>query len=114
MYPLRAAAMVERRKGDRRKPAIAQPAVTTHIPSARVFIHPRCWSGPALGALSSCLEERGFDTGANFRIGPLTTHNRRELVREINQVGAVTMYERMDGSRYEHRMGCLAPEPEVA
>lgn len=81
--------------------------------SARVFIHPRCWDGPAHGALVASLEARGF-TDDRLRIGPLGTHHRRELVLEIEQVGAYTMYERLDGSRFRHRMGQPAPEPEVA
>lgn len=105
--------MNERRISDRRRLAGNRPAVTPHIPSARVFIHPRCWSGPAFGAMAAGLEAGGVDTAA-IKVGPLTTHNRRELVREIQQIGAVTEYERMDGSRFEYRMGEPAPEPERA
>lgn len=106
--------MNERRKGDRRVGAKAatQPA-SAHKPSARVFIHPRCWSGPAFGAMAASLEAHGVDT-ANVKVGPLATHNRRELVREIRQIGATTEYERMDGTRFEHCMGRSAPEPESA
>ncbi|MDO8705361.1 MAG: hypothetical protein Q7J84_10490 [Sulfuricaulis sp.] len=63
--------------------------------------------------MSVGLEAGGVDTAA-VKVGPLGKHNRRELVREISQVGAITTYERMDGTRFEHRMGCPAPEPEVA
>lgn len=105
--------MNERRTGERRGRVIAQPAATTRVPNARVFIHPRCWSGPAFGAMAASLEAHGVDT-TTMKVGPLTTHNRRELVREIRQIGAVTEYERMDGTRYEYRMGYLAPEPGVA
>lgn len=81
--------------------------------TARVFLHPRTWSGPAYGALIASLEAHGF-TDERLRIGPLGKHSRRELVREIEQVGAFTMYERLDGSRFRHRMGEPAPEPGVA
>ena len=81
--------------------------------SARVFIHPRCWDGPAFGALAATLEERGFDLSV-IKIGPRGTHNRRELVRELSFAGAYTRYERMDGTQFQHRMGEVAPEPEFA
>lgn len=80
---------------------------------ARVFIHPRCWDGPAHGALVAGLEARGF-TDDRLRIGPLGTHNRRELVLEIEQVGAYMMYERLDGTRFRYRAGEPTPEPSVA
>ena len=82
--------------------------------NARIFLHPRTWTGPAQGAVTASLEAAGY-TDERLRIGPLGKHHRRELVLEIEQVGAYTMYERMDGSRFRHRMGQPAPEPtEVA
>ena len=81
--------------------------------AARIFIHPRCWSGPAQGAVTASLEAHGY-TDARLRIGPLFKHNQRELVREIEQVGAFTMYECMDGTRFRYRMGAQAPDPEAA
>lgn len=77
--------------------------------NARIFVHPRCWDGPASGALIATLEAAGWDL-TNINIGPLATHRRRELVRQVSQpVGAYTMYERMDGTRFRHRMGQPAP-----
>ena len=36
--------------------------------SARVFIHPRCWQGPAQGAVTASLETAGY-TDLRLRIG---------------------------------------------
>ena len=81
--------------------------------SARIFVHPRCWDGPASGALAAALEAHGVDLD-KVRVGPLGLRRQRELVREIGVNGAVTTYERMDGTRYDYRMGQVAPEPEAA
>jgi hypothetical protein len=85
--------------------------------SARVFVHPKCWAGPYHGALIASLESRGMDL-TYVRLGPLGRHSRREIVHEVARTQAgpdeVTTYERMDGTRYDHRMGQSAPEPEVA
>lgn len=77
--------------------------------SARVFIFPRCWDGPAQGALVASLNERRIDTTA-LCIGPLGLHHRRELVRLVEDRGASMVYERMDGSTFLHRMGQPVPE----
>lgn len=71
--------------------------------SARVFIHPRCWSGPALDTLSAALVERGLDLKI-WKVGPLATHHRRELVKEIGVTGQITLFQRMDGSQFNHYM----------
>lgn len=81
--------------------------------SARIFVHPRCFSGPANGALVAGLETRGFNC-EGLAIGPLGLHNRREMLRIIEVKDATTTYERMDGTRFDHRMGQPAPEPEFA
>lgn len=85
------------------------------MPPARIFVHPRCYQGPALGSLITCLEAHNWNC-EKLSIGPLTPRNHRELVREISQDGANTVYERMDGSQFAHRMGQPAPpwEPEAA
>ena len=105
----------ERRKGERRlgQPVPAVIPTTDRQPSARVYIHPRCWDGPAFGAFAASLEAHGFDL-AKVKIGPLGTRKRRELVRELSSAGAYTRYERMDGTQFQHRMGEPAPEPEFA
>ena len=80
--------------------------------SARVFIHPRCWSSVAYGAFQATLEERNFDIN-KIMIGPEDKRKRRELVRYIGQLpehpGMVT-FERMDGTRFDHKTGLPAPE----
>ena len=87
------------------------------ILNARIFVHPRCWNGPAHGALVAGLEGRGFDC-TDLHIGPLGKHHQRELVREVARTQArdevVTTYERMDGTRFDHRIGDPAPAPEAA
>lgn len=80
---------------------------------ARVFVHPRCWDGPAFGTLKVTLEERGFDVH-KIRIGPSNQRNYRELVRLIGENDATATYARMDGSQFTHRLGGVAPEPEAA
>ncbi|MBT9176537.1 MAG: hypothetical protein DDT20_00856 [Firmicutes bacterium] len=84
------------------------------MPSARVFVHPRCWDGPALGLLSAYLEaDRKWDT-TSLKIGPLMTHRRRELVHETGIEGTSTTYQRLDGTTFTHRVGLPVPEPESA
>lgn len=70
--------------------------------SARVFVHPRCFSGPAHGALIASLEERAFDLDTMF-IGPEDSRGRRELVRMISRDDDALELERMDGVRFVHR-----------
>lgn len=67
--------------------------------SARIFVHPRCFSGPASGALQAYLQEQGWDT-ENILIGPPSPRKHCELVRQISEVEGVTIYERMDGTRF--------------
>jgi hypothetical protein len=87
--------------------------------SARVFIHPRCWpnengaDNSPHEALADALEKvMNLD---HILIGPLDSRRRRELVRFIHDQDATTTYERMDGTRFQHRMGQdVTIEPEVA
>jgi len=83
--------------------------------SARIFVHPRCHDGPALGALTAVLEERGLPC-AILGLSPLDRRGRRELVRTIDKPsGKTLLLERMDGSRYLHHEGWPAPfGPEAA
>lgn len=78
--------------------------------SARVFIHPRCHEGPAVGALDAHLMSLGIDT-TNLGVGPVDKRGRKELVRTIGPglTGGLIL-ERMDGSRYTHHAGWPAPE----
>lgn len=103
----------ERRVGERRGVVAPAAVVAERIPSARVFVHPRCWQGPAQGVLVATLEAVGMNT-EQISIGPLYRANRRELVYHRGAVDAVTTYERMDGEQFKHRMGHTAPEPEFA
>ena len=78
--------------------------------SARVFVHPRCCAGPAAGALQAMLEERGYDMAKVF-IGPEDKRRRRELVRRASEEqNGLSVFERMDGTRFEHLTGTPAPE----
>lgn len=82
--------------------------------SARVFVHPRCHSGPALGALSAMLEAHGYDMQQIF-IGPKDARGRRELVRMIDvQPDFGVVFERMDGSRVVRYPEQPAPFPPEA
>jgi hypothetical protein len=71
--------------------------------SARVFVHPRCLMGPALGALQAGLETRGFDMHT-LVIGPqLPGHTACELVRYKHEIDGMTTFERLDGTTFEYR-----------
>lgn len=74
--------------------------------SAQVFIHPRCMSGPALGALESALQERGYDINA-LKIGPPSAKGYCELMhlRGKTDDGALVL-EGFDGMQ-------LIYEPET-
>ena len=69
--------------------------------TARVFIHPRCFDGPAQCALESALIERGFDL-TSMCVGPPTKGCHRELVTLIERNETTMTLERMDGSRFVH------------
>ncbi len=76
---------------------------------ARIFIHPRCHEGPAVGALSAYLETQGFET-ERYGVGPCDSRGRRELVERCGpgKMGGV-MLKRMDGTEYNHHAGWPAP-----
>lgn len=78
--------------------------------TARVFIHPRCFDGPAQGALESALTERGLNV-ASMCFGPASARNHRELVTVVDNDETALLLERMDGTRFVH---VLKPEPEKA
>lgn len=103
----------ERRKGERRQQPVPSVEPAPLKPSARVYIHPRCWAGPAAETFAATLEAHGYNLQAT-KVGPLDKRNRREVVRELSMAGAYTRYARMDGSQFQHRMGEPAPEPEFA
>ena len=82
--------------------------------SARIFLHPRCATGPAAGALEAHLVGAGY----NMReIAVFYEHPRRryELVRRVNETGVIQRLARMDGTEFTHRMGIVTNEgPEAA
>jgi hypothetical protein len=71
--------------------------------TARVFIHPRCFDGPAQCALESSLIERGFDVNG-MCFGPPSTRNHRELVTMVDRDETAMLLERMDGTRFVHTL----------
>ena len=85
--------------------------------SARVFVHPRCYTGPAEGALAAYLQGCGYDLK---KIAVIPAHQREvgrapaELVRKIDEQGAILHFERMDGTRGTYRMGQVDMTPEAA
>lgn len=83
------------------------------VRSARILLHPRCHEGVPLQVLIRTLESHGMNC-EKLSVGPSNARGYRELVRVLETRDAASHLERMDGSRYWHRMGCPAPEPEVA
>ena len=77
--------------------------------SARIFVHPRCLSGPASGALSACLQEHGHDLN-KLTIGPANHKGHCELVRllETRPDGSLQL-ERFDGFQFNHAPNTLPP-----
>ena len=85
--------------------------------AARIFIHPRCVAGPASGALSAHLQEKGYDLD-KVSIGPVSKRGHAELVRvhDADPNGTLNL-ERMDGTRFTYRPLNplnLTPHPPVA
>lgn len=70
--------------------------------SARVFIHPRCLSGPAAGALYAGLEGRGMNLEGLVIFPVPPKQVAHELVRQIACTEGHSTYERMDGSQFDH------------
>lgn len=84
------------------------------VMSARVFIHPRCLQGPASGALTSCLQEKGYDLNA-ISVGPVNKKGRAELVRlRGTDPDGLLHLERMDGEQFDHRPATTPTERTVA
>ena len=83
--------------------------------SARVFVHPRCTSGPALGAMQQRLEADGVNM-TNMVIFQHAHPARFELVRTVETVDRVVTYERLDGFRFLWNgvAQIPAPAPEAA
>ena len=81
--------------------------------SARVFVHPRCAEGPAAGALSAYLQGCGYDLQktALFWDAKLRRH---ELVRRVSEDGITSIFKRMDGSQFVHRLGEIDESPPEA
>lgn len=79
--------------------------------SARVIIHPRCLSGPAVGALEAVLRAHGFAAG-ELAVGPPSKRGYCDLVRLVDKDDDLLTLERMDGYRFRHR---IKPEdPQAA
>jgi len=80
--------------------------------TAHVFIHPRCLTGPAAGALEASLANHGFEVGS-LAVGPPSAKGHHELVRLIDRQGDVLTLERLDGTQFTHVLQD-ASAPEVA
>lgn len=102
----------ERRSGGDRRGMVPMTITKVEKPGARIFFHPRCVAGPAFGACVAGLEEHGVDF-ANKRLFA-AFGNKHELVNIVEETGAVTTYQRLDGVQFKHRMGQTSPEPEMA
>lgn len=81
--------------------------------SARIFVHPRCTTEPAFSQFANTLFQHGFDL-KTVKIGPLVPGHHRELVRQISESGVNQEFERMDGTRFMHRMGQIHDTTEAA
>ena len=83
--------------------------------SARVFVHPRCTQGPALGALQAALEAGGVNM-TNMVIFQHAHPARFELVTSIESTPSAVTYERLDGFRFVWNgvSQLPAPAPEAA
>ena len=70
---------------------------------ARVFVHPRCLQGPASGAFTACLQEKGYNLDA-ISVGPADKKGHCELVRlRGTDPDGLLHLERMDGEQFEYR-----------
>ena len=70
--------------------------------SARIFIHPRCYSGPASCVLEAFLHERGWDT-TSICLAPPDARGRVEMVKDLGtSEHGWTIYERFDGATFSH------------
>ena len=82
--------------------------------SARIFLHPRCAEGPAVGACAAHLQAQGHDLAKTVVFWD-AQRRRHELVRRVAEDGVNQTFERMDGTRFEHRLGEITESPlEVA
>lgn len=73
--------------------------------SARIFVHPRCALDQDGGALAAHLEGHGYDMIQQIAVFYEAPRKRYELVRRCGVFDATQYFERMDGSRFTHRMG---------
>ena len=70
---------------------------------ARIFVHPRCLQGPASGAFTACLQEKGYNLDA-ISVGPANKKGHCELVRlRGTDPDGLLHLERMDGEQFEYR-----------
>lgn len=79
--------------------------------SARIFVLPRCTTPPASAVFETTLEYYGFDM-AEMRLFN-DSRGRHELVRLVHD-DIVSVYERMDGTRFSRRLGQHSDQPEAA
>ena len=71
--------------------------------TARLFVHPRCVTGPASGALAAELEKRGYDMTKTL-VAPASLKGHFELVTLIGEEpDGSTRYERGDGTQFAYK-----------
>ena len=80
--------------------------------SARVFVHPRCTEGPAMGALAASMQERGYDT-SKILVGPPDHRGYCDIVRHRGtKIDGALDLERLDGHAFVyHPKQPLLPVP---
>jgi hypothetical protein len=67
--------------------------------TARVFVHPRCSTGPAKGALEVMLDAAGFDLSITC-IGQEVSGGPYELLQIVSSDVGRDIVVRMDGTRF--------------
>ena len=81
--------------------------------SARVFIHPACVAGPRAADVAEMLQRCGYDMQEKYLVyNPPSTRRpiHFELVQHIGPGETGTIYQRMNGERFEF----TSPTPAVA
>lgn len=82
--------------------------------SARIFLHPRCAVAPMDDACAAYLQSQGFDmreVAVFHEARKIPFKSRYELVRPRGEIGVNQEFERMDGTRFVHRLDKIHEVP---